>query len=287
MLSSLKHDISSILLVDNLTREMEYSDKTIDSTKFPKIKKSGQIKLLLSEMNFLTNYVKLDNFKNTKLTILYIGSGEGYHIPYLIEIYKDFNIDWFFFDPVGHCSSLTMKSGENIIINNRYFTNIDIETFKKHNNLIFISDIRTVDKDCLEPTTKNLLNDFKLQNNILEKLEPMFSLVKFRMPFPDDWDEDYKFMMPVGVKYLQPFSGPNSAEFRIALNKIIQFKEISDIETLKEYERKFAWYNKNRFENNYKIDYSMAAYIFNSVFNTDFYSIKNILDFLKKISNNF
>lgn len=242
------------------------------------IEKPGQLKLLLNEIRFLTEDVEIQNYPKNTFSILYIGSGKGFHIPYLINMYKKYNINWYFYDPNGHCESLiNIKSSKNsedlkdnnINIFNDLFLEKDINLFKNiDRKLLFISDIRTSDSDSDEPKTKNLLNDYKLQNDILEKLNPLFSLIKFRYPFPDDWEDTYKLLKPESPsskEYIQSFLKNDSNEIRLFLTSGISFVCIKK-EIFEEMEQKFAWYNTTQRNLNKKLaykdnDFIIASYI--------------------------
>lgn len=276
---------------------MKYVPKKQISEYYYKYKKQGQLKLLLNEIRFLTESIEIQNFEKDKFIILYIGSGKGYHIKTLINLYNKYNIKWILYDPEGHCDDLYKYRDENpnkIEINDTYFLENDINDFiiPYDHKFIFISDIRSVEKNKPEPTTKNLLFDYNIQNNILSKLKPDFSLLKFRMPFQDQWDNNDIFYKPVGEEYIQAFSKNSSTEFRIFLNSIQTYQRISKKRYLIEYEEKFSWYNNNcRFIN--KTDLIIAIHILNlynkvenkNVFNT--INIDNINGYLREIVNNF
>lgn len=211
-------------------------------------------------------------------------------------MYKKYKIQWMLYDPTGHCDELRKLSAEmpnKLIINDALFSEKDIEDFIIPNNhkFIFISDIRTVDENASEPTTANLLMDYNIQNKIITKLNPDFSLVKYRMPFPDQWDKQV-FYKPVGKEYIQAFSKNNSSEFRIFLNSLNTFQRISNIKSLIKYEELFSWYN-NIYRFQKKNDLLIAIHILN-LYNKveknivhDTINISNIIEHLKKITNVF
>lgn len=272
--------------------EFSYLPYYVNKNNKKHIPKQGQLKLLLNEIRFLTEDVKIQNLAELKFNVLYIGSGKGYHLPYLIELYKKYNIDWWFYDPAGHCQKLLNLEKKNIHIVNDFFTKNDIEKFKLYKNLLFISDIRTINPENTEPVTINLLYDYELQNTILTELKPMFSLIKFRLPFPDDWKSNYDLKIPFGKEYIQAFSPYNSSEFRIFLTDIISFKNITDLdEILLEYEEKFSWYNKfYRFQNDNDLLISIKILNkYNSLEEKylDQLDLSNIYDILISIIKNF
>lgn len=283
--------------VDDIKYYLKYQPKLHNEHRYYSFAKQGQLKLLLNEIRFLTEDVEIHNFINQKFIILYIGSGKGYHIPPLIKLYEKYNIKWILYDPNGHCNELYNYRDQNptkIEINDTYFLDKDIENFiiPSDYKFLFLSDIRSVEDNKKEPSTHNLLFDYNIQNNILSKLKPDFSLIKFRMPFPDQWDKSQIFYKPVGREYIQAFSPNSSTEFRIFLNSIPTFQKISKNNILKDYEEKFSWYNNNcRFIK--KTDLKIAIHVLNVYDKIEKKNINNIVnmdninEYLNEICNNF
>ncbi|QKE44555.1 putative poly(A) polymerase small subunit [Yalta virus] len=288
----------SIYNIEDIAHSAKYNPEPIEGPRY-RIKMSGQLKLLLVEIRFLTEDVEIQTMPDKKFTVLYLGSGKGYHIPLLISLYEKYNIDWVFFDPNGHCSKLyeyKKLSSANIDIRDEYFTDKSIEEFKKIDNLLLINDIRTTKSNNNElvdtsPSTNDLLADYILQNNILKQLKPLFSLLKFRMPFPDDeWKEGLEFDKPVGKEYIQAFQKPASSEFRIFINSNIVFETVNTVEELKKYEEKFSWYNREyRFQK--QNDLNIAYYIFQNYYNVEIpgkkINRKDIVKFLTTIQKSY
>lgn len=287
----------AIYTVEDIEYSLKYQENNNRKDLY-NIHMNGQVKLLLNEIRFLNEDVEMKNFINDKIRILYIGSGKGFHIPYLIQLYNKYDIIWEFYDPNGHCDNLNKiekKNPQKIKIHNTYFTDKNIEYYKyNERKLIFISDIRSIDENKKEPSTINLLNDYQLQNNILIQLKPMFSLVKFRMPFPDDWKTEYNFLKPIGKEYIQAFTKPSSTEFRIFINSIITFEKISSPSVLKKYEEKLYWYN-NVYRITNKNDLVIASYIINEYNKTEKnnylpminYDSTNIINHINQITTTF
>lgn len=283
--------------VSNINYYLKYVPSNKERHPFYKnLQKQGQLKLLLNEIRFLSEDLEIHNFKDDNFILLYIGSGKGYHIPVLINMYRKYKIQWILYDPNGHCDELIKLSTEmpnKIVINNSLFTDKDIDDFVIPNNykFIFISDIRSIDNNASEPSTANLLFDYKIQNKIISNLNPDFSLVKYRMPFPDQWDKQV-FYKPVGKEYIQAFSKNNSSEFRIFLNSLNTFQRISNIKSLIKYEELFSWYN-NIYRFQKKNDLLIAVHILN-LYNKvekniveDTINISNVIEHLKKITDVF
>lgn len=283
--------------VDDILYSLTYSENKLKEKNYG-FKMKGQLKLLLSEIRFLTEEVEIQNLKEKHFTFLYIGSGKGYHIPLLISLYEKYNIDWVFFDPIGHCEKLheyKHLSKKKIIIRDELFSEQGINEFKDVENLLFVSDIRSTESNktgnvSTEPTTENLLFDYGLQNKIIKELSPMFSLLKFRMPFPDDWREGDSFEKPIGKECLQAFTKPSSTEFRIFLNSVIAFEKIEKKDELNKYEEKFSWYNRI-YRPEKENDLNIAHYIFSNYYNTELLekNIKrrDIVKFLKTIQKSY
>lgn len=241
-----------------------------------RLKMPGQMKLFTVEVRFLTETIKIHELKNEyKFNLLYIGSAEGFHIPKLIELYRDIDIVWYFYDKNRHCEmliDLSKKYPEKIKIFHQLFLDNDIEIFKtlssiENRKLIFISDIRSVDEGEVNPNTNNLRFDYEIQNSILNQLSPDYSLIKYRMPFPDDWDKTYEINKPIGEEYLQPFLPPSSAEFRIAIGRNIMYEKIT-LEQLVEYEQKMSYYNSLRNIENFEQDLDIFFYVMKQFYNS-------------------
>lgn len=260
---------NKILLNFNDIKERRKYDKNIKVSNTH----LGQLKLLLVELRFFTD-IDIVNIKDEIITILYIGSGKGFHIPLLIKALNNINkkIYWHFYDPNGHCEKLNILGNNiNIFIKNQLFLTEDIEKFKQNikNTFIFISDIRSCDD--VEPNTDNLIFDYKIHKNILETLKPDYSLLKARYPFPDDFtpkqNEEINELIPLGTEYLQPFSPVSSSELRIILKKNQDdnsyiYKKIT-VETIEDYEEKMFWYNTSY--RSFKTDLNLMNYILNNL----------------------
>jgi hypothetical protein len=53
----------------------------------------GQLKLLLSEIDFLTDFARHGD------TVVYAGATCGSHLPILARMFKDLRLSWHLFDP--------------------------------------------------------------------------------------------------------------------------------------------------------------------------------------------
>lgn len=204
----------------------------------------GQIKLYLFELFFINNVIEdiIQNGENTRdYTILYIGSGPGNHIPILINILRDYNFKWELYDKTKHDNrlfDLASNQHNKIKIHSKYFTDIDIMNYHSK-KIIFISDIRSIPKNN-EPITKELIDNYKLQNDIVRKLNPEYTSIKWRCPFPDKDFEEFEILN--GLECLQIFTSKYSTELRIIACKPYTFRNVT-LEKAVEYEEKMFYYN--------------------------------------------
>ena len=165
----------------------------------------GQRKLLLTEVQFLTKYC--DKAQN----IIYVGAAPGHHITYLSELFPN-NI-FHLYDP------------RNFAI-------------KPTNNFILISDIRQdittsmTDKD----KDKIIIEDMNLQRSWIEKLNPVVSLLKFRLPTNCD---DYEYLD--GTIVNQPWTPESTLETRLIVDEI----KYKIYDTIK-YQKNMEDFKKNR-----------------------------------------
>lgn len=186
----------------------------------------GQLKLFMSEFFTLTEHVDFGVVKK----VLYIGAAPGNHIIALVDFFEE--LEFHLYDTQDFDSRL--KSLDNVKINQRYFTDEDLENWKsKDKDYILISDIRSLDyspdkrdKKSKEKNEIAVWNDMKLQEKWVVELEPSISLLKFRLPFA------YDFILKEGKtrKYLdgkvlkQVYNKPSSSETRLLVTDI-KFKD--------------------------------------------------------------
>ena len=196
----------------------------------------GQRKLLLSEIEFLTIYWDRHTYPNPVL--VYAGSAPGNHIPFLSNMFP--SVDFHLYDP----RPFKIKENKRISIFQEYFTNKIAESYNNRDDVFFISDIRKKSpKDNLEEIAKKLKITYKYaldnsdtdQNIIYEmeryysediyddmlmqqewvlKMEPAFSLLKFKIPYPDKNQEKmYKYLK--GHLLIQVWPRNKSSELRL------------------------------------------------------------------------
>ena len=247
----------------------------------------GQLKLFTSELLFLTNYYDPTEVKD----LIYIGAAPGDHLVVLSKMFP--NLTFHLYDRSEF--NLDLSTIKNIKINNGYFTSGDVEKWKDVNCLL-ISDIRTVTYD----SSKTLMEDMKenedivwkdmnLQRSWVEEIKPLYSLLKFRLPYAEDFElEKGKIRTYLdGIVYIQPFCKSSSSETRLC----VFGKQITERDwDILSYERKLFHHNsvtrskytfKNPLNNTTKNIFPQIGLYndFDSVYLTNV-----VIDYLKKIN---
>jgi hypothetical protein len=200
----------------------------------------GQRKLCLSEIEFLTEYVK-DN-KDIKYLVLYPGSARGDHIPLL---HKYFNIhsdvEFHLYDPAPFCNELTSDLRYKINIHKDsklplgFFTDEIAEIYKNEYSdkyhILFISDIRLPPSDVKKEDTfysekfqDNVAEDMLKQKTWVEMINPVSSMLK--LCFPYESDSIVKYFD--GNIHNQCWAPSTSTERRLIITNKNKIKNISD-----------------------------------------------------------
>ena len=175
------------------------------------VKHWGQLKLFLTELQFLVEY--WDNDSVPDPIIVYAGAAHGYHIPILADLFPDIR-EWHLYDP----RNFGIRETDKIKIYQQYFTDEDADYWSsQEDNILFISDIRedsfvtlSDDKD-LELSIKY---DMDLQKKWVLIIDPIAASLKFRLPYSHVMAEKTMEYLD-GDVLLQSFSGPTSTETRL------------------------------------------------------------------------
>ena len=232
----------------------------------------GQRKLLLSEIEFFTIYLR----KNMVGPIcVYAGAAAGNHIPLLSSMFP--SLTFHLYDP----QKFHIKDTPRIKIYNDYFTNEIAESYKDKENVFFLSDIRTSDhitiyKESLrnvgipfddqgnaiggdsklikqakfqaaEKHSKNIENDMELQPKWVMLMNPLHALLKFKLPWSlknengDPIDRKVKYLK--GIVYWQQWVGPTSTENRLKPVKNINGQYELEEWSILEYEQWCFYHN--------------------------------------------
>lgn len=198
-------------------------DPQMPYNKFNKKKTSvhfGQLKLLISEIEFFTYY--WDHIKNPNPLILYIGAAPGTHIYILSKMFPKFEFHLYDKPNLPIVFDEIIKNNPQIIIHEKYFTDEDIEEWKLKKNVYLISDIRSLNYNTSgndDKENENIAkNDMKMQEKWLKEINPVKALLKFRLPYNYQWLEEKEFEYTDGLLYLQQWAPQNSTECRLVPN---------------------------------------------------------------------
>lgn len=197
-----------------LVKRMNYEESQRHCKNMKPRFKFGQLKLLVSEIFFLTRTSKGGE------TVVYAGSAPGNHIFVLAEMFPTLKFE--LWDGRDH----EVEPHPNIQTNKGLFTNELSETYservKAGENILFISDIRNLDigrvkkiKNYQEKMDEDLRivgTDMKMQMEWCQIINPEWAFLKFRLPYKDG-NTEYL----TGKVYLQSYS-PISTETRLLTN---------------------------------------------------------------------
>jgi hypothetical protein len=199
----------------------------------------GQRKLLLSEIQLLTEYYK-DNKKHP--IVLYVGAAPGTHLLTLSSMfpYAFFILyDGAKFDPV-------LKKYPNIFEIHEdkagFVTTPVINALKSKidsDRLVFISDIRLGDDD-KDKFEHGVMRDMQLQEEWVEILRPKMSLLKFRMSYHMKHGDKLKYMKGNILYGIWPKG--TSGESRLLVKQLDIVKKINY--DFKDYEETMFFHNK-------------------------------------------
>lgn len=212
----IKTDISNLPLKLNHGSEKHIEYKSSDKNTHIDYH-WGQRKLLLTEIQFITNYYHLFN-NNKKKYILYIGAAGGRHITILSKLFPDIN--FILYDPV----KFEIKESNTIKIHNVFFTHSDAKYYSENlSNFMFISDIRNTNVSLykqyyhLSKHENIIYDDMILQMEWHNIINPIKSLLKFRLSY----NKNYTTYLH-GDIYIQPWTSYNSTETRLIPNNDIK-----------------------------------------------------------------
>lgn len=139
----------------------------------------GQRKLLLSEIEFLT-LVGPENLRGA--VVVYAGAAPGTHVKMLSDLFP--MLHFILVDP----APFTVKSTSKIqIIQELCTDDLCRDLAAKHDNILFISDVRTADPfvDDEVKVESRVKEDMQLQQGWHILLKSKRSILKFRLPWSD------------------------------------------------------------------------------------------------------
>lgn len=176
----------------------------------------GQIKLFTAELEFITKYAV------EPCKIVYAGSSDGRHIPYLANMFPDHMFQ--LWDPAPMYSG--WRDLSNIEFHQELFTeDIARKEFgnpESHDRILFISDIRSMPEgfdyanmtaDMDQEIEQDVKKDMHLQRVWCKIMRPRASILKFRLPYTPGESEYLD-----GDLYFQAFASETSSECRLVID---------------------------------------------------------------------
>jgi hypothetical protein len=193
----------------------------------------GQMKLLISEIEFLTP------FFGDRFNVVYAGAAPGVHMPILAEMFP--TLHFILVDPAP--SMITTGEYPNITVRREFMTDQLAHSLRENhtNELLFISDIRIGSDDANESEhamQERIHRDMESQRVWIHIMNPQSSMLKFRLP----WNLDNnKTEYPAGVVLLPVYGKRLTHEARLVVDRGAD--AISYDNTL--YEGQMAFFNQN------------------------------------------
>jgi hypothetical protein len=189
----------------------------------------GQLKLLLSEIEFLTPY------RNTEHTVIYAGASPGLHIPKLAEMFPLTRFT--LIDPQP--SAVKAVPGRIEIIEECMTNRLAAALWTRSSHILLISDVR-IGASTIRETNRDqqirIQRDMDAQMVWHEILNPVASMFKFRLP----WDLDTHTKYLEGRIHLPVFGKRLTHESRLIVErgaKLIPYDN-------RRYERQMAHFNR-------------------------------------------
>ena len=198
----------------------------------------GQLKLLISEIYFLTLY-GMSPIGDT-VTVVYAGAAPGIHIPFLSRMFPQ--IDFHLYDP----ARFRIEATDKIHLYTQYFTAEDAQKWTRaereslgekpsdsrstsraeRERILFISDIRSLDDDDLVTTKvtniesqrrieEEVNKNMREQEEYYKIIRPYRALLKMRLPYAYSWTSSSSYRYLNGSIFKQAFAPQTSTETRL------------------------------------------------------------------------
>lgn len=177
----------------------------------------GQRKLLMSEVEFLTNH------SSKASLVVYAGAAAGYHIPFLAALFP--SLTFHLYDP----APFAIKKTDRIQIYQEKMTKKIARRYRyaprdggdENASVLFISDIRTVDNPdkitdskartkAKEEYPEEIAGDLERQLSWSRVMQLVRSMVKFKLPYTDGTT-----IYPQGKIYLPVWGKQTTTESRL------------------------------------------------------------------------
>lgn len=137
----------------------------------------GQRKLLMAELDFLTDHVPAIG----ECTVVYAGAACGRHIAVFLELFP--LVKWHLYDTNEF--SRILVGNPNVTLHKEYLTERIAAGYSVHEDVLFISDIRTCMTKGKPITDADVSKDNRLNLSLVEAVDPMACMLKFRLPYAE------------------------------------------------------------------------------------------------------
>lgn len=199
--------------------ELKYSKKKGEKS----VNHWGQRKLLLSEIEFLTEYSSPGDI------VVYVGAAPGTHIKWLSDLFP--KLKFILYDP----ADFQIQSTDQITIHKQFFTD-ETAMLYTSGNILFICDIRTADYNLMkdEEVEEAVVKDQLMQLKWYQIMKPKYSMLKFRLPWGKGTTEylDGKIFLPV-------WGRPTTTETRLVVARNAGIKIYDNTK----YEEQMSYFN--------------------------------------------
>lgn len=153
------------------TPRLPYKPEYFDERKRYFGSKNGQRKLLVSEIFFFTKFPRGH--------CVYVGAADGKHINFLVKLFPHITFD--LYDP----RKFMIKNSQRVKIYRQFFTDEDAKKYVGRNDILFISDIRTMEGYTTnEEKAKHqglVEDDMTMQKRWVEIIRPKAYFLKFKL----------------------------------------------------------------------------------------------------------
>ena len=213
------------VISSNMREQLEYR---CDSA--PSCSHQGQMKLLLSEIEFLTPFI------NRPLYVIYAGAAPGLHVPILAAMFP--TMHFILVDPQR--SMISNGQYPNIDVRRELMTDaLAVEFAELYSpQLLFISDVRVGPPRGVKETNQEqqirIQHDMDAQRRWLELMRPLASTLKFRLPW---WKGKTNY--PSGRIYFPVYGKSLTHEARLVVRKDAPLMDYGN----RLYERHMSYFN--------------------------------------------
>lgn len=221
------------------------------------IKRKGQQKLYYADLLAFLLYVQ-KNGSLPKYCVVAGGGGGwkgGFHFVKLVRQIQALpgslgSTEWHLYDPGGFYEDLKNMKGVNIYKNKEgFFSETTALQWQSETGVLFLSDIRNVDKRCkIKGSQESLIHFEKLiqkdmqdQKTWVEIMQPKMAVLKFRAPYAIDRTKNHVFEYLDGKLYFEPYDSYNSTEMRLV---VTDPRKVKSYDFLK-IESTCAWFNNH------------------------------------------